>query len=191
MLYDASCYCNVWILDLGCAAEPDPQEVAFFDVYPPNNNRRFSGSWSNYPFFESGTVVVSSIEQGLFVLQPQLPCTDTVPPEAVAGTEDLHCVWPPNRREVCFGREDFAPEVSDDCGEVAWEFAGCESDQPAAAAHWFPGPPDDDCRVEADRICVRATRDGCPDQVRYGFWLNAVTGEKRDDRGFQPSEGEA
>ena len=30
----------------------------------------------------------------------------------------------------------------------------------------------------------------CPDQVRYGFWLNTVTGEKRDDQGFQPSEGE-
>ncbi len=148
------------ILDLGCAAEPDPQEVAFFDVYPPNNNRRFSGSWSNYPFFESGTVVVSSIEQGLFVLHPRLPCTDTLPPVAVARTEDLHCVWPPNGRQVCFGREDFAPEVSDDCGEVAWEFAGCESDQPAAAARWFPGPPADDCRVEADRICVRAERAG-------------------------------
>ncbi len=39
-------------------------------------------------------------------------------------------------------------------------FAGCESDQPAAAARWFPGPPADDCRVEADRICVRAERAG-------------------------------
>ncbi len=30
-----------------------------------------------------------------------------------------------------------------------------------------------------------------PDQARYGYWLNTVTGEKQDDRGFQPSEGEA
>ena len=31
----------------------------------------------------------------------------------------------------------------------------------------------------------------CPDQVRYGYWLNTVIGEKWDDRGFQPKEGEA
>ncbi len=29
------------------------------------------------------------------------------------------------------------------------------------------------------------------EQERYGYWLNTVTGEKRDDRGFQASEGEA
>jgi hypothetical protein len=29
----------------------------------------FAGSWSNYPFFSSGTIVVSSIEQGLFVVR--------------------------------------------------------------------------------------------------------------------------
>ena len=27
------------------------------------------GSWSNYPYFESGTIIVSSIETGLFVLK--------------------------------------------------------------------------------------------------------------------------
>lgn len=30
----------------------------------------FNGAWSVYPFFDSGTVIVSGIEQGLFVLKP-------------------------------------------------------------------------------------------------------------------------
>ncbi len=29
------------------------------------------------------------------------------------------------------------------------------------------------------------------EQERYSYGLNTVTGEKQDDRGFQPSEGEA
>ena len=29
--------------------------------------------WSVYPYFPSGNVVVSGIEQGLFVLRPNLP----------------------------------------------------------------------------------------------------------------------
>ena len=33
------------------------------------NDPGFAGSWSNYPFFESGTIVVSSIKEGLFLLK--------------------------------------------------------------------------------------------------------------------------
>ncbi len=40
---------------------------------------------------------------------------------------------------------------------------------------------------EVDRLVqsARAAR-----QERYGFWLDTTTGEKWDDRGFQPKEGE-
>lgn len=34
---------------------------------------QFSGVWSTYPYFESGTVVMSDIDRGLFVLRPSLP----------------------------------------------------------------------------------------------------------------------
>jgi choice-of-anchor B domain-containing protein len=48
-------------------------EVGFFDIYPANDRPFFNGTWANYPFYESGVVVVSGIEQGLFVLRPHLP----------------------------------------------------------------------------------------------------------------------
>ena len=49
----------------------NPVEVAFFDTYPAHDSSGYThGSWGNYPFFESGTVVVSSIEEGLFILKP-------------------------------------------------------------------------------------------------------------------------
>lgn len=46
------------------------REVGYFDVYPADDAAEFNGAWSNYPYFDSGTVVVSGIEQGLFVLKP-------------------------------------------------------------------------------------------------------------------------
>ncbi len=48
-------------------------EVAYFDTYPSSNSSQFNGAWSSYPFFKSGTVIVSDIERGLFVLRPNLP----------------------------------------------------------------------------------------------------------------------
>jgi choice-of-anchor B domain-containing protein len=48
-------------------------ERAYFDVYPSSDSANFNGAWSNYPYFPSGTLVVSGIEQGLFVLALNIP----------------------------------------------------------------------------------------------------------------------
>lgn len=69
------------------------EELGHFDIYPSNDNPSFNGAWSVYPFFESGTVVVSGIEQGLFVLRPDLPALDGPPPsptsvDAIAAQAD-------------------------------------------------------------------------------------------------------
>jgi len=49
-----------------------PTLVGFFDVHPTENVAQFYGTWSNFPFYKStrnvNTVVVNSIEKGLFVL---------------------------------------------------------------------------------------------------------------------------
>lgn len=51
---------------------PRLTEVAYFDVAPNCDDSLFFGSWSNYPYFGSGNIVVSSIERGLFVVRPRL-----------------------------------------------------------------------------------------------------------------------
>jgi choice-of-anchor B domain-containing protein len=60
------------VIDVRNASSASLNEVAFFDVYPLDDAAQFNGTWSNYPFFASGTVIVSGIEQGLFVLRPQV-----------------------------------------------------------------------------------------------------------------------
>jgi choice-of-anchor B domain-containing protein len=52
---------------------PGPTEVGYFDVYPQDDRAEFNGTWANYPFFKSGNVVISGIEEGLFVVHPNLP----------------------------------------------------------------------------------------------------------------------
>ncbi|MDT8409019.1 MAG: choice-of-anchor B family protein [Wenzhouxiangellaceae bacterium] len=48
-------------------------EVAWFDTYPDGDGLGFSGAWNVYPFFDNGTVLVSDINRGLFVLQVTEP----------------------------------------------------------------------------------------------------------------------
>ncbi|MDQ4004869.1 MAG: NEW3 domain-containing protein, partial [Actinomycetota bacterium] len=51
------------------AQNPRLQRAAFFDTYPANDDPIFEGTWSNYPFFESGTIAVSGINEGLFLVR--------------------------------------------------------------------------------------------------------------------------
>ncbi len=43
--------------------------VGFFDTYYQNDGVTFNGSWSSYPFYPSGNIVVSDRQNGLFVLR--------------------------------------------------------------------------------------------------------------------------
>jgi len=70
--YESNYRAGLRILDLADVANANLTEVAFFDIYPDDDNPGFDGSWSNYPFFASGTVLVSGMESGLFVLRPSL-----------------------------------------------------------------------------------------------------------------------
>ena len=47
------------------------EEISHFDTYPESDDTAFSGQWSNYPYFESGVVIASDINNGLFILQPE------------------------------------------------------------------------------------------------------------------------
>lgn len=48
-------------------------EYAFLDTFPSEESNGFSGAWSVYPFFASGTVIVSDISRGLFIPRPRFP----------------------------------------------------------------------------------------------------------------------
>lgn len=60
---------GIRIIDISTIENQTIQEIGFFDTYPENNAAAFNGVWSNYPYFESGNIVVSDIDRGLFILK--------------------------------------------------------------------------------------------------------------------------
>lgn len=49
----------------------DPMDVVqtgWFDTYPGDDAASFDGAWSTYPYFPSGTVIISDITRGLFIV---------------------------------------------------------------------------------------------------------------------------
>lgn len=70
--YESNYRAGLRVLDVSDVANANLEEVAFFDIYPANDNPSFNGSWNNYPYFESGVVLISGIEQGLFMVRLQL-----------------------------------------------------------------------------------------------------------------------
>jgi len=84
-VFQANYRAGLRILEMTDPSTAGLREVAYFDIYPSNDSAQFNGAWSTYPYFPSGNVVVSGIEQGLFVLRPNLaggPPPSGNPPEA-------------------------------------------------------------------------------------------------------------
>jgi choice-of-anchor B domain-containing protein len=44
-------------------------EQGYFDTFPTNNNASFNGAWSVYPYFPSGSIIISDINRGLFIVR--------------------------------------------------------------------------------------------------------------------------
>ena len=78
--YQANYRAGLRILDLADVASGSLTEVAHFDVYPSSNSAQFNGAWSVYPFFASGNLIVSHIEEGLFILRANLQTGPPTPP---------------------------------------------------------------------------------------------------------------
>jgi len=69
-IFEANYTSGLRILQFSSLATDTLAEVGFFDTFPENNDRGVRGAWGVYPFFPSGTVVVSDTRRGLFVLSP-------------------------------------------------------------------------------------------------------------------------
>jgi choice-of-anchor B domain-containing protein len=68
-VYQANYRSGLSILQIIDLDQAQLTEIGYFDIYPSSNSPNFNGAWSSYPFFESDVIIVSGIEQGLFVLK--------------------------------------------------------------------------------------------------------------------------
>ncbi len=90
--YQANYRSGFRMLDIRNTSTANFSEVAYFDTYPADDGVQFTSAWSVYPYFESGNILVSDIQQGLFVLRPTVPfftIEANTPIQTVIAGEDL------------------------------------------------------------------------------------------------------
>jgi len=81
LLYVAHYTEGVRIVDL--SNPENPVEIAYYDTYLPNEYG-YEGCWSVFPYFESGKIIASDLQSGLFVLEHQ-QSVNIEKPNAPAG----------------------------------------------------------------------------------------------------------
>ena len=70
-VFEANYTSGLRVLEFADLANSELMEIAFFDTFPTGNAAEFDGAWSVYPYLPSGTIIVSDISNGLFILSLQ------------------------------------------------------------------------------------------------------------------------
>ncbi len=67
LIFEANYRSGLRIFD---ATDPlAPVEVAYLDTFPADDLPEFDGAWSTYPYFPSGSVIISDMQQGLVIIR--------------------------------------------------------------------------------------------------------------------------
>lgn len=62
------------VLDISTPSAP--QEIVYFDTFPSSDNTSFNGAWGVYPYLPSGSLLVSDIQGGLYILKDETDSAD-------------------------------------------------------------------------------------------------------------------
>ena len=63
----------------------NPKRVAYYDTYEPDSHAGYAGAWGVHAALPSGRILISDVQSGLFVLQPQ--------PEDIAYCPSQLSLW--------------------------------------------------------------------------------------------------
>lgn len=69
LYYLANYRAGIRFIDISNIENKILEEVGYFDTYPANDAPEFNGAWNIYPYFDSGNIIVTDIERGLFVVR--------------------------------------------------------------------------------------------------------------------------
>ena len=74
-----------------------PRLIGWYDTYPQNTKyEQYKGCWGNYPWLPSGNLIVSDMQNGLFMLQLETSATHAAPDPATTIE-----VFPNPARDFC------------------------------------------------------------------------------------------
>ncbi|NQY28319.1 MAG: choice-of-anchor B family protein [Flavobacteriaceae bacterium] len=69
LCYQANYTAGLQVLDVSNIGAGSLSQVGFFDTYPTDNSTAFHGAWNVYPYFESGNIIISDYEGGLYIVR--------------------------------------------------------------------------------------------------------------------------
>ncbi len=69
LIYQANYTAGLRILDVSNPSPGSINEVGYFNTTPMNNEPVFAGLWSVYPWLSGNKIIVSDINNGLFILR--------------------------------------------------------------------------------------------------------------------------
>ena len=72
LCYQSNYRSGLRILDVGNVFEQEISTLGFFDSQPTDDEQTYTGTWSNYAYFPSGTVIMTDMFSDFFILRPTL-----------------------------------------------------------------------------------------------------------------------
>lgn len=69
LFYLANYTAGLRVIDISKIDMNEMTEVGYFDTYPSDNATTFNGVWSVYPYFKSGAICISDINEGFFIVK--------------------------------------------------------------------------------------------------------------------------
>lgn len=76
LLYQSNYTSGLWIYDSWKVEQGRVTMRGYFDVFPADDRTDFFGTWGNYPYFGDGKVIVTSSDEGLFILNSRATSAD-------------------------------------------------------------------------------------------------------------------
>ena len=113
-IYQANYTSGLRVLKVNDAASLDIEEYGFFDTYNTDNNISFNGAWSCYPYFESGSIIISDRQNGLFIVRKDHEIVAPSTINVIIGklesgiiedleiSDDLKLEIDPRKAQLCF-----------------------------------------------------------------------------------------
>ena len=88
-MYLANYRAGMRVLDTVNVADRALTEIAYFDVMGGADTAGFDGAWTVYPFLPSGNVIITGMNQGLFVVDPTFDDAAPSPLETSVSITDV------------------------------------------------------------------------------------------------------
>ena len=160
LCYQSNYRAGLRIANLDNIASGMMTEVGFFDVYPSSDATGFNGTWSNYPYFASGVVAVSHIEEGLFLLSLSGNISD------LGCTDPAACNYSPDAIE-----DNGLCAENDACGVCGGNDSSCSGCTNTIACNYDPSATIDDgsCIIGGVEITFTILTDNYPGETTWSI----------------------